>query len=63
MKPAHTLLKSRIATRQWKPAGPKQKYPEFPDFDSVNPCKPTDIGLIWISFGEPHCLFAPTLPQ
>jgi hypothetical protein len=42
---------------QWK------SRPEFPQFDRVNPCKPMNIGLIWISLGEPHCLFAPTLPQ
>jgi len=36
---------------------------EFTGFDMANIRKQLNILFILISLGEPHCLFAPTLPQ
>jgi hypothetical protein len=33
---------------------------EFPQFDRVSAGKAMNIGLLWISSGEPRSLFAPT---
>ena len=45
------------------PPNPYNNFLEFHGFDIVNARKPLSILFISISCGEPHCPFAPTLPQ
>ena len=56
----------------WSPTGKRGlsaqadtmiKTPEFPEFDMINTRNSLNSRLISISCSEPHCPFAPTLPQ
>ena len=42
---------------------PATNKPGFPGFDMVNTRNSLDNRLISISCSDPHCPFAPTLPQ